>query len=395
MRFRRGVASAFWFAVILTVLIGAGAAAAFTYKPAAPKVTDLQIGGKIGVSIGIKVYGPDGALKSSFYDPDDLILDNFRTFLAEWFSDDTTMPVTASLKNDLNQAKTVNVKVDRSSWANNIGDSNTGSGKKGGVIGIGTGTTAPQRTNYKLETPTEADTYITAGYPTWSAVTGNVTISASVAITGAHDITEAVLGVNWVAADASENTFNMFRDTFPAISVVNLDVVVITYQIQLTGDEFTSNFGNFLAQMFATIDDGGAQTGASCTPVTGTPYTMKFYYNVDTLGAFTSTYTVSPRLPTSIATGTSNAAPARTQYGLTGQVEIYTVPNPHPSTAAATTVVVQTDIVCSVQRNLQEGGLFVECHTALNARFLFIRDTFSLEPIPSGNSIWITFTLTC
>jgi len=93
-------------------------------------------------------------------------------------------------------------------------------------IAVGTGTTAPARTDYALESKVAETTAVTVTEIDYATVTA----AASITLTTAADITEAGFFF-YSATDAK--WFMMIRDTFPAVSVPAGGTISITFKIEI------------------------------------------------------------------------------------------------------------------------------------------------------------------
>jgi len=350
---------------------------------------------KIQTTLQIQVYDSNGVLRDSVVKKDDLVLNNFRIFLCGVF-----VPVynqnskTVSLKDTTNAARVIHTRSTSTTYSTNTySDSSSGTAAKGGVIGIGIGSTAPTVSDYNLENQVESYTAITSGYPTWTSATGNVTITATIPITATRTITEAALGCVWIpSTGVIEYTFIHFRDTFAGVVVHNLDTCVITYFIELTSVEFSDNFGRFLAALFTTVADGG-YVSASLKDQLGNTDTIYIYY--PTFYESSLTITLWPSSATvsgaRVGIGTANTAPARTHANLIAAVETMTAPAPIPAISGATVTII-ADVLCTSARDVVEAAFFLGGTTTTDT-YMFWRDTFTLVAIPAGNSIRVVFTI--
>jgi len=341
---------------------------------------------KLSPQLTVTVYDADGNLKSSMKKEDDLILNNFRDFFVELFTDNGGGTITASLTNDANTAKTVNVKG--TTYLNSWQDSSSGTAAKGAFAGIGNGTTAAARTDYALES--QIETYATEHTtPVYTAATGLLSLSYSFTITGTRNVSEAVLGCAWLASDASENKFVMFRDVFANISVVNTDIVIVGYVINLTDTGFTNKFGDVLSAIFKSVADAGTTTHY-LTDIAGTILPIFTYTSSD---ANEPVFNHNPKA-TIIQIGTSSTATARTHYMVQVPVETGLDPNVH--TVGTGTIIIGGDIVCASARTITEAGLYLGVDNSEGAQkqFMVWRKIFVGVSVGAGQSIRITFTVT-
>jgi hypothetical protein len=317
--FKNGVLNSLLITVFLVIIIGSTLLYIPTlYTPTAKEGNVIYKREKISTTLTGIVRDIDGNIKYQFIKEDDLITKQFIDFTSVFFSGVTqTADVSVVLKNDANTDKTFTIWSESSTITAKYSDSATGTSRKGGLIGIGTGTTAPARTNYALETKVESYADITT-VPVWDTSTGIVSATANIAITGSRTITEACIGVRWIDTASSEQVIIFAHDTFAGVSVVNTDVFSLTYAFTLSSG-FTNNMGIWLVGLFTSIADGAngyitfkdMVNSAQVTYQLKTTYTTAIYYcpTMSALGL------------SKLTMGTSSTAIARTDYKCTVQVE--------------------------------------------------------------------------
>lgn len=356
-----------------------------------PSQTNNPIDGKVQTTLIIDVFNSQGLLKSHYLKNDDLILDNYRYFWGAVFTGNVS-PVDAALVDDGGNNRSVRVHVAGVN-TNTVADSGSGTGNKGGYIGIGTGTTAPARTDYSLETQVESYTAPTAGYPTWDSASGNVTISASIPITNTRTITEACLSARWVDTSGSVYYFTMFRDTWAGTSTVSGDTMVITYIHQLTTTSFTNNMGLLMQGIFTNVANAGSLQLSGFKTINNAAFTLRIYYNVASSNAWTTYSGANHFSDSRIGTGTT--AVARTQYELTTPVDLMTIPS--IISYGATTYIIQSDIACASNRAVTEYALYIGITTTTPSAqtMMLIRYTFAAVNVPSGQAFRGIATVTC
>lgn len=312
--------------IALTILLITVISSSFVFMTVQPVTKNIPIValGKEKISTELKgvLRDANGNIKASFTKPDDLITKQFIDFLGTFFTGVYATEQTLVMKNDANTDKTFKIWSETSTVTGTYCDSVTGTSRKGGIIGIGTGTTAPARSNYALETKVESYADITT-IPTWDTSTGIVSATASITITGSRTITEAVIGVRWIDSSSTEQVIIFAHDTFAGVSCVATDVFSLTYAFTLSSG-FTNNFGYYLKDMFTSIADGS-------TLIT----TYKDYTNGNSALYFmrtsiTSTWVSQPSMSVTgtgrISMGTSSTALARTDYKCGTLVENYVAP---------------------------------------------------------------------
>ena len=307
--------------LVLLVVVSTGLGIqALIVKPE-PGSVALVKKNKIHTELTVSVYDAEGNLKSSVKKPDDLLTAQFIGFLATVLKGTPSVGSnTVVLKNDANADKTIRVQDDIASFQDNsITDSGAGSAKKGGIVGIGTGSTAPARSDYSLETKVEAYSDITSA-PVWDPTAGTISLSGNVAITGSRTITEAILGVKWRDTGATDQVFIFARDTFAGQAVVNTDVVAVSYVITLTGSEFTNNFGVYLSTILTTCNDGQTVTYSTYKNIANSNVALHTYIPSGYANAWSYNNVIESRAGR-IYIGTGSTAVARTDYYLGTKIQ--------------------------------------------------------------------------
>lgn len=317
--FKSDVLNSILVTVFLVIILGSSTIYIMNIQPLISDDIMVIKKAKVSTTLKVDVYGADGALKDSRIKEDDLLTKVFVDWMTAYFSGMySSSDVTIVEKNDANADKTISIWSISITYAGHYSDSASGTSRKGGLMGIGTGTTAVARTNYALETKVESYADITAS-PTWDTATGTVSMVANIAITGSRTITEAMLGVRWIDTSSTEQVFMLAHDTFSGISVVNLDVCSITYTITLESG-FTNNMGYYLRDCLTSVADGTSGLGS----------TYKNYVNGNSvIYAWKSSYTDSWYYSSSmasvgltkVAVGTDNTALSRADYYVKTPVE--------------------------------------------------------------------------
>ncbi|MBI2938106.1 MAG: hypothetical protein HYY22_07870 [Thaumarchaeota archaeon] len=263
----------------------------------------------------------------------------------------------------------------------------TGSGAKHSYIQIGTGNTAPTRNDKSIQTSAETAVEISA--PSYSS--GNISFSASIAITGTKDITESVMYSTYEEWVGNTNkAFVMFRDTFSPISVVNGDSVTVTYYLSLTNTSFTDTFGEILAYVWTGTGSSGSLSATGLTDITNTAQTAYVYSTAQTNVMFDTGSAGSNIL---LQIGTGNTAATRADYVIQTPVETAvgtSVPSYSNGNVSLSGVVTTT-----ASRSVTEAGLYIEVKNTAgtDVQLMLWRAVFSAVAVPSGGQITVTFTV--
>jgi len=167
-----------------------------------------------------------------------LILDNFGNFLAVIISHHPLKShPTAPLVDDGGLSRTVQIGTTSPTTTGLYYFYLTLYGNVGGYMRIGSGTTAPARGDYKIETPftvaPESD-YFEAGTGSYTA--GTITISASITAGGSGTINETGFFLRMQDKDDStiQRTYMIFHDAIsPGVSFSAGDSITVEYSILL------------------------------------------------------------------------------------------------------------------------------------------------------------------
>jgi hypothetical protein len=173
------------------------------------------INSKIGTTLKVEVYDPEGNLKDTRYKDNDLVLTNFKNWLVGMFTGvlNEGAYVTASLTDDGSNARTINVRAPLyNTILNTWADTSAGAGNKGGYLGIGTGANAPTVGDVALQT--KYGSYIVTTSSTWTVATGNIAVVGTFTATSSVTITECCLLVQWIpSAGTTSYSFLIDQDS--------------------------------------------------------------------------------------------------------------------------------------------------------------------------------------
>ena len=162
--------------------------------------------------------------------PSDLVLDQFGAWLAGFIRAVTVGgTVTAvTMKADSGIDQTVNVY-------GGAGFNINSAGTRGTQIKVGSGSTAPARTNYAIQT--DFGTAPESGYfdtNTGSYAVGVISLSGAITAGGAGTINEDILVGVWINSNSAQNKFALFRDAVsPGVAFVAGGIINVAWTINL------------------------------------------------------------------------------------------------------------------------------------------------------------------
>jgi len=191
---------------------------------------------KTRIRIQARVY-VNGVLKGKSK-WNNLILDNFGSFLAGLISHVGKLSsFTVDVVGDDGLTKTIMVITPEPDTSGSYYFGNVGWEDLGGHMRIGSGTTAPARGDYKIETPftvaPESD-YFDAGTASYSA--GTITISGSITAGGSGTINETGFFLKMQDKDdyAVRHMIMLFHDAVsPGVSFSAGDSITVEYSVSL------------------------------------------------------------------------------------------------------------------------------------------------------------------
>lgn len=371
------------------------------------------INSKIGTTLKVEVYDPEGNLKDTRYKDNDLVLTNFKNWLVGMFTGvlNEGAYVTTSLLDDGNNARTINVRAPLyNSILNTWADTSAGAGNKGGYLGIGIGdgagsATAPAVGDYALQS--KYGSYIVTTSSTWDVNTGNIAVVGTFTATSSVTITEACLLVQWIPSSGTTSySILMTRDTFAGIAVNNADTIVLTVTIALSTVDFNRNFGAMLAGVFVNYADNGGATVTTYRVDTGAA--VNFYvYRGSTGGTYcnygssaaTDALKVHYGGSAKMAVGTSGLTSTRTMTAVQNP-SYTTIPQwfkvtPDPEIVSGT-ILIQGDVLCQADITIREVALYYMMADTANALYCIMlwRSTFAAVDVPRNTPIHIEFTIT-
>lgn len=188
---------------------------------------------KIEIQAFVTVRGPDGKVKAQGSSkPNNLILDNFGTWLAAFIQAITEATRTITLTDDGGTSRTVYI-YGETAYLFNYPD---GAVDIGTQLRVGSGSTAPARDDYAIETAfatSPESTYFDTGTGSYAA--GAISLSGSITAGGSGTIREVGLFGYWTAVAAGTRyRFMLFHDALsPAVSFSAGDIIGVSYSITL------------------------------------------------------------------------------------------------------------------------------------------------------------------
>ena len=354
--------------------------------------------------LSVKVYDK-GALQASVTENNDLVMNNFMNFLQSWLSYETptsapstfTMTDTSGTVRTLDGRDSTNTGI-TCTWACEI----TSQPYAGGYIAVGTGTTAPARTDYKLTS--QYQSLVTVNPPTYDPSTGNIIFGVGIIAGAATNIAEAGFFENWYIGGSAWVDFLMFHDAFPTIAVSAGNTISVQYTVQLGSTAYNNNLGIMLAAIFA--NPLGTATSVKLTPTTGASQSITVYALAASEGYYYLDLLAGPRADLGsgttgadsaiiVGTGTASTCPdngafaqSRSATNLCQPVLAYTPVN---SLVFSPYVAVTAVIPTATAYTLTEAGYFQSFGSAY--AFLLIRNTFSALAVPADSSVTVTYEL--
>jgi len=159
-----------------------------------------------------------------------LILDNMGEWISGLFNGSPSGLVQKTLKDVNGVNRTVAVRSSTVTVLN-------GSTDAGGSIRVGSGTLAPSRLDFNVQTgfgTAPEDAFIKTSIPFWNSGLGNFKPLTSMTAGGAGTINESVLSIGGKDTGGTTRSFIWFRDIIsPSVSFVVGQSIVIEYTVQM------------------------------------------------------------------------------------------------------------------------------------------------------------------
>jgi hypothetical protein len=371
--------------IILLLIVAVGgvflyyALDASSASPSSPKHlnfgTVFNLKNDVNLALNVTVIDPSGKVIASVYQPHDLITNNFYYLMLYPF----LLSGYPSSWDVVNTAGT-SVSVCYSGCTTTLAQSS-------GIpplLAIGSGTTAPAVTDYKLTTlvtnmPTVATTQTYYGS---NSIT--LTVSSTAVLTTATTISEAGYEVEL----NNGNYALIAHDTFTGVSVPAGGAITIAYQWTF-GDSSQVWMANYMNWMASVV---GAYTTCQGTSFNtcGNPYGYAMVTSTSNGVGTIQPYTISYENPF-ICVGTGTTAPAWTQDNLISQVSCVQTSSPSYS-AGSNTVYVSASISIPSSSTITEVGLKFYAYMTNTGYlyYLMFRSTFSGIVVSAGQSVTIT-----
>ena len=363
----------------------------------------------LAAQLSVKVYDK-GILQASVTENDDMVMNNFMNFLQSWLSYEgsSSASSTFTMTDNTGTSRTL---VGRDStaasttctWACEISTPPYA----GGYIAVGTGTTAPARTDYKLAS--QYQSLVTVAQPTYDPTTGNIVFGVGIIAGTAASISEVGFFENWFISGTSWADFLMFHDTFPTVAVAAGSTISVQYTVQLGSTAYNNNLGLILAAIFA--NPLGTASSVMLTPTSGSAQSVLVYnvaflsnsygaYSINTNGLRADLGSGATGADSAIRVGTGSATScpsnsagftqSRSATNLCQPVLSYAPVN---SYAFSPYVAVTAVIPVTAAYSFTEAGYFQSFGSGTSS-FLLIRNTFTTAlAVPADSSITSTFEL--
>jgi len=174
---------------------------------------------QLKLTLQIQVFDPEGELIDERKVGEDLMLDNFKNLIAAIFYPETSSLTTASVKDTGGVSRTLEVLLSTAYFG--------GTSPTGVRIVVGSGTTTPARTDYKLESQ------VAEKVPAQSIAADAISWQAEILFTTSVTLSEAgMIGKYYSAAAAALVDVLLFRDLIdPALSIPAGGKCRITYTL--------------------------------------------------------------------------------------------------------------------------------------------------------------------
>jgi hypothetical protein len=365
--------------IILLLIVAVGgvflyyALDASSASPSPPKHLNLgtvfNLKNDVNLALNVTVRDPSGKVIASVYQPHDLITNNFYYLMLYPFLL-SGYPSSWDVVNTAGTAVSVCYSGCTASLVTTAGYPP--------VLAIGSGTTAPAVTDYKLTTlvtnmPTVATTQTYYGS---NSIT--LTVSSTAVLTTATTISEAGYEIPLTAG----NYALVAHDTFTGVSVPANGAITIVYQWTF-GDPNQVWMANYMNWMAAVVGSYTTCVGTSFNTC-ATAYNYFEYTYTSGSTSDTQTYLLSLQNYASyICVGTGTTAPAWTQYNLISQVGSCVSVSKPAYSAGSNTAYFSASISIPSSSTITEVGLEF-------GSILCLRSTFSGIVVSGGQSVTIT-----
>ena len=357
---------------------------------------------QMNVSLRIKILNQDGSLASTHNYPNDIITNQ----LIKYFTD-TIAGGTAQCGAMNNLAGSATNMCDSSIASLYVTYSSVRPDTyEGGYIGIGTGSTAPTRSDYKLQT--QVGSWAAVDTP---VISGNSIIAAAgISLTSGATISEAGFAIEspmggGTFADTSYMAL-IFHDTFTGFAVSAQQTVQVQYTLNLPSGSNENLIGYFASLMQNVGPAGNGATSyivGTWVSEAGSTLSSSTYFRVSTNSCTSflmcgSQGSSSYALP-QIQVGTSNTAPSPGDYKLNAAVgSVSNTVTVTPDTTSYYNILFTNTITLTSATTVQEVGLFfggdqTGVGGAASNYFLMLHNVITGVSIPANNAITTQFTV--
>jgi hypothetical protein len=349
-------------------------------SPSPPKHLNLStvfnLKNDVNLALNVTVRDPSGKVIAFVYQPHDLITNNFYylmlyPFLVSGYPSSWYVVNTAGTSESVCYSGCTTALV--------------GSSGIPPLLAIGSGTTAPAVTDYKLTTlvtnmPTVATTQTYYGS---NSIT--LTVSSTAVLTTATTISEA--GYEVKLNDG--NYVLVAHDTFTGVSVPAGGAITIAYQWTF-GDPnqvWMANYMNWMANVVGAYATCWGVSFSSCQNSYGYAAMTSTSNSMDAVQPYAIRYT-QPYM----CVGTGTTAPAWTQYNLISQVGNCVQTSSPSYSAGSNTAYVSASISIPSSSTITEVGLEFYTFNGQSTYhyYLMLRSTFSGIVVSAGQSVTIT-----
>jgi hypothetical protein len=331
--------------------------------------TVFNLKNDVNLALNVTVRDPSGKVIASVYQPHDLITNNFYYLMLYPFLL-SGYPSSWDVVNTAGTSESVCYSGCTTTLSSYV--------TIPPLLAIGSGTTAPTVTDYKLTTlvtnmptPATPQTYYGSNSIT-------LTVSSTAVLTTATTISEA--GYEIKLNDG--NYVLIAHDTFTGVSVPANGAITIAYQWTF-GDPNQVWMVNFMNWMVGVVGAYTTCVGTSFNTCYNGYNNVEYTSTSGSTGAQGASVTNQGNYIFSLCVGTGTTAPAWTQYNLVSQVgSCVSVSNPAYS-AGSNTAYISASISIPSSSTITEVGL--ESHS-----ILYLRSTFSGIVVSAGQSVTIT-----
>jgi hypothetical protein len=341
--------------------------------------TVFNLKNDVNLALNVTVRDPSGKVIASVYQPHDLITNNFYylmlyPFLQSGYPSSWDVVNTAGTSESVCDGGCTTSLIQTPSTSNPP------------LLAIGSGTTAPAVTDYKLTTLVTNMPQVATPQTYYGTNSITLTVSSTAVLTTATTISEA--GYEVKLNDG--NYVLVAHDTFTGVSVPAGGAITLAYQWTF-GDSsqvWMVNYMNWIASVVGAIT---TCVGASLNYCQTANYYSPLMTNTGNNYYYVVSYTISYENPF-ICVGTGTTAPVWTQYNLASQVGNCVQTSKPSYSAGSDTAYVSASISIPSSSTITEVGLEFYAD-ALNSGyfyFLMLRSTFSGIVVSAGQSVTIT-----